>query len=361
MEKDNKKLHDEVALTPAETEVLSSVDMANDERFTPSFEKAKEYKKRAIFFKVLTYSFLAIFALFMLLPFWFMISVSLKAPIDYAREVTTGLRLFTANPTLVNFKIILGGDTSAQEALLPGELIKILNDVNKSVNFLPYFANTIFVAVISTIFTVATTVLASFAFARLDFKGKNFLFAVLLATMMVPGEMMIITNYQTAVGLGWANTFAALIFVHGVSVFYIFYLRQTFQQIPNELFLAAKVDGYGEFRYLWRVMLPIGMPTIVTITILNVMGSWNAFIWPTLIASGNNAFLTNILKQSNPDAKWSMRLVSNGLMSLFSSDYSNFDTVKIAGSMIISAPLLLVFMFFRKYIMSGVSRSGIKG
>ncbi|MFA5486227.1 MAG: carbohydrate ABC transporter permease [Bacilli bacterium] len=356
MEKDKNK-QPEVVLTPEEEAKLAQVETpTDDERFQPSYELAKEYKGRAIFFKTLTYAFLTLFALFMLLPFWFMISVSIKSPLEYSSEVATGLKLFTSKPTFVNFRIILGGNLDNIEHLVPGDLLATITMSSKKVSFLPYFLNTTIVAVISTFFTVITTILASFAFARLEFKGKNALFALLLATMMVPGEMMLITNYQTAVGIGWANSFAALIFVHGVSVFYIFYLRQTFQQIPNELFLAAKVDGYGEFSYLWRVMIPIGMPTIVTIIILNVMGSWNAFIWPTLIASGNNKFLFDTW-----GIQHSMRLVSNGLMSLFSSDFSDYDTVKIAGSMVISAPLLLVFIMFRKYIMSGVSRSGIKG
>lgn len=356
MENNEKILQDEAVLTPEEEVVLATVENNGDSRFLPSFEKTREYKTRAIIMKVITYLFLSLFAFFMLLPFWFMIAVSLKGPIEYANEITGGLKLFPTNPTLVNFQIILGGNIDGQEHLLPSQLIKEVIDSSGKVNFLPYFLNTIIVAIISTVFTIVTTVLASFAFARLDFKGKNILFSILLATMMVPGEMMLITNYQTAVGIGWANTFAALIFVHGVSVFYIFYLRQTFQQIPNELFLAAKVDGYGEFRYLWRVMIPIAMPTIVTIIILNVMGSWNAFIWPTLIANGSNSFLYN-----NFGIEHSMKLVSNGLMSLFTSDFRSYDTVKIAGSMIISAPLLVIFIFFRKYIMTGVSRSGIKG
>jgi multiple sugar transport system permease protein len=319
-------------------------------------KKPKNDKAGRIIGKIFTYLFLTIFALFMLLPFWFMIMTSLKHPSTYNQELTAGaLKLFTGTPTFVNFRIILGGNlTQAQLNSLESQLQTIVQ--TKSHNFLPYFLNTIIVAGVSTIFTVVTTVLSAFAFARLDFKGKNVLFTILLATMMVPGEMMLITNYQTTVGIGWGNTFAALIFVHGVSVFYIFQLRMTFQQIPNELFLAAKVDGFGEFNYLWRVMIPIAMPTIVTITILNVMGSWNAYIWPTLIASGNNAAF-----ESWFGIEHTMKLVSNGLMSLFTSEFSSYDTVKIAGSMIISSPLLVVFIFFRKYIMRGVSRSGIKG
>jgi len=222
--------------------------------------------------------------------------------------------------------------------------------LDSSNNFFVYYMNTIIVSVVSTAFTVVTAVLAAFAFARLEFKGKNVLFTIILATMMVPGEMMVITNFQTAATWGWQNTYAALIFVHGVSVFYIFYLRQTFQQIPNELFLAAKVDGYGHFRYLWRVMVPIGMPTVVTIIILSLMGSWNAFIWPNLIASG-----------TNPTFGHTMRLVSNGLMSLFQGEYSSEDTIKVAASMVITLPLFVFFLIFRKFIMRGVSRSGIKG
>lgn len=358
MEKDIKKTELDLALTPEEEAVLAeTTNYVKDERFTPTFEKAKDYRVSKIVVKVVTYTFLTIFALFMLLPFVFMIMISIKTPFEYQRQVSSTLTLLTQNPSLVNFKIILGREIEADALrLLPEELLSLLGTEKGQVNFSPYFINTAYVAVISTIFTVATTVLASFAFARLEFRSKNFLFAVLLATMMVPGEIMLITNYQTTVGIGWDNTFAALIFVHGVSVFYIFYLRQTFQQIPNELFLASKVDGYGEYSYLWRVMIPIAMPTIVTITILNVMGSWNAYMWPTLIASGDNKFLKKHFEYEH-----TMRLVSNGLMSLFSSEFSDYDTVKIAGSMVISAPLLLVFILFRQYIMRGVSRSGIKG
>ena len=166
---------------------------------------------------------------------------------------------------------------------------------------------------------------------------------------------MVITNYQTVSALQWKNTFAALIFVHGVSVFYIFYLRQTFQQIPNELYLAAKVDGVGDLGYLVKVMIPIAMPTVTTIIILSMMGSWNSYIWPNLVANGYWKYNRN----------HSMKLVSNGLRDLFSSISGSgqpaSDTLKIAGSMIISIPLLIVFVLFRKYIMRGVSRSGIKG
>lgn len=355
----------DTTLTPEEKSVLAknANGQATDERFVPSFEKVKEYKTARLIMQIITYTFLTIFAFFMLMPFIFMITVSIKGPLEYNEEIMSGLRLFTKNPTFINFKVILdrnlGDKMTVQqlEQILPADLVVNIGKAGQNkYSFAPYFINTLFVALTSTIFTVGTTVLASFAFARLEFKTKNALFAVLLATMMVPGEIMLITNYKTAEGMGLANTFSALIFVHGVSVFYIFYLRQTFQQIPNELFLASKVDGYGEFKYLWRVMIPIGMPTIVTITILNVMGSWNAYIWPTLIANGNHAFLSQLLGYEYP-----ARLVSNGLMKMFEGEFGSIDTVRIAGSMVVSAPLLLVFILFRKYIMRGVSRSGIKG
>ncbi|MCH3977168.1 MAG: carbohydrate ABC transporter permease [Bacilli bacterium] len=305
--------------------------MAQHEMYFASEKERKIWRTKFIISRVLLFTFLTLFALFILLPFWFMIVTSLKSSDAYQIEQQRKiLRLFIPfnEISFLNFSKIFGTKG----------------------NFGQYFLNTAIVAIASTAFTVVTSVLAAFAFARLEFKGKNLLFTIFLATMMVPGEMMIITNYQTAISLQWANTFAALILVHGISVFYIFYLRQTFQQIPNELYLASKVDGYGEFHYLVKVMVPIAMPTIVTIIILNMMGSWNAYIWPNLIASG-----------TNPITGQDMKLVSNGLMSLFTSEFKSEDTVKIAGSMVVTAPLLLVFIFFRKYIMRGVSRSGIKG
>jgi multiple sugar transport system permease protein len=222
-----------------------------------------------------------------------------------------------------------------------------------------FFLNTFIVAIGSTTVTVVTAVLAAFAFARLNFKGKDALFALLLATMMIPGEMMVITNFMTVNQLDWTNTFAALILVHGVSVFYIFYLRQTFQQIPNELFLAAKVDGYGHFAYLWKCMIPIAMPTIVTIMILSLMGAWNAYIWPQLVASGTHPWLKFPFEGG---ANHDMHLVSNGLMSKFqSTEFVSDDPAKVTGSLFATIPLFIFFLIFRKYIMRGVSRSGIKG
>ena len=304
------------------------------------------FRIRQIVLKTLVYLFLTVFALFMLLPFVFMIVASFINA-DAFKEFTVGAdfkQLGFANWTVDNYAQVFADHyTDSLGHVLPRP------------SFAHYFLNTFIVAIGSTCVTVVTAVLAAFAFARLEFKGKNLLFTLLLATMMIPGEMMVITNYQTTIQIGWTNTFAALILVHGVSVFYIFYLRQTFQQIPNELYLAAKVDGVNDIEYLFKVMIPIAMPTITTIIILTLMGSWNSFVWPNLVANGNWKY--------NKD--YSMKLVSNGLMSLFSQQASGAadggDTIKIAGSMVVTAPLFVFFIIFHKYIMRGVSRSGIKG
>ena len=197
----------------------------------------------------------------------------------------------------------------------------------------------------STILSLIITVLSAFAFARLEFKGKNALFAFLLATMMIPGELFTITNYQTVFYLGWMKTFTVLIVPFLVSVFYIYLLRQNFLQIPNELYLAAKVDGTSDLKYLWRVMIPLSLPNLISITILKMMGAWNSYMWPRLVANDN-----------------AHRLITNGLRTAFTDASGNTDIpVQMAAVAVVSLPLFLVFVFLRKYIMKGVSRSGIKG
>ena len=310
--------------------------MAEHEVYFAIEKQLRIYKARKIITQVLLYSFLTLVGLFILFPFWYMIITSLKSTKAFEAEELSGKLVFYLNSTNFSFE----------------QFQKVFNG---NFSFGQFYLNTVIVAVASTAFTVVTSVLAAFAFARVNFKGKDILFTILLGTMMVPGEMMMMTNYQTTVQLGWANTFAALILVHGVSVFYIFYLRQTFQQIPNELFLAAKVDGYGHFQYLWKCMIPIAMPTIVTILILSLMGAWNAFIWPTLIASGDNSVLKSM------GIEHSMLLVSNGLMAQFTGEFTNDTPARITGSLFATVPLFIFFLIFRKYIMRGVSRSGIKG
>jgi len=266
-----------------------------------------------------TYLFLSIMALIVLFPFYWMIISSLKTLDEYRQNIPTFWP-----------KIIVWGNYA--EAFSQASLGRL-------------FLNTAFVGVVSTILSLVITVLSAFAFARLEFKGKDLMFGALLATMMIPGELFTITNYATINNFGWMKTFYALIIPFLVSVFYIYLLRQNFLQIPNELYLAAKVDGCGDLKYLWKVMIPLSLPTLISITILKMMGAWNSYVWPRLVA--------------NDEAH---RLITNGLRNAFTATTGDVNyPVQMAAVAIVSAPLFLVFIFLRKYIMKGVSRSGIKG
>lgn len=342
------------------------------------------YKVKRFFGQFFLYFFLTVFALFLLTPFVFMIASAFMSPTSFEAFRETPnldvLQFFSFDKETSKWVSYLGmGDDIAThwtlfnfKSILTGN-ISINGTAVEAAPFALYFLNTLIVAVGSTTVTVVTAVLAAFAFARLEFKGKDLLFALLLATMMIPGEMMVITNFQTVQALHWEFTFSALIFVHGVSVFYIYYLRQNFQQIPNELYLAAKVDGVGDIGYLFKVMVPIAMPTITTIIILSLMGAWNSYVWPMMVADGNwlskglyIPFTQVRIPLPFEIPKYNMQLVSNGLMGIFnnaarSASSGGGETIKIAGSMIVTAPLFVFFLIFRKYIMRGISRSGIKG
>ena len=269
--------------------------------------------------KLMTYAFLIVMALIVLFPFYWMIISSLKTEAEYRQTM----------PTFWPQQIQLRNYVDAFNTANLGNL----------------FMNTLFVGVVSTLLSLVITVLSAFAFARLEFKGKDVMFGALLATMMIPGELFTITNYITINKLGWLNSFYALIIPFLVSVFYIYLLRQNFMQIPNELYLAAKVDGTSDLKYLWKVMVPLSLPTLISITILKMMGAWNSYIWPKLVA--------------NDDAH---QLITNGLRNAFTNASGQVNyPVQMAAVAIVSAPLFLVFVFLRKYIMAGVSRSGIKG
>ena len=272
--------------------------------------------------QTLLYAFLIIMALIIIFPFYWMLISSVKSVAEYRLPVPT---LFPKHILFSNYA----------DAFTAGNLGRL-------------FLNTMYVGLVSTLLSLVITVLSAFAFARLEFKGKNALFAALLATMMIPGELFTITNYATVNSFGWMNTYTVLIVPFLVSVFYIYLLRQNFLQIPNELYLAAKVDGTSDFKYLWKVMIPLALPTLISITILKMMGAWNSYIWPRLVA--------------NDDAH---RLITNGLRQISFEDPAtpgmvNYP-VQMAAVAIVSFPLFLVFIFLRKYIMKGVSRSGIKG
>ena len=225
--------------------------------------------------------------------------------------------------------------------------LKFVNYVTafKEANLGRLFLNTLYVGVVSTILSLVITVISAFAFARLEFKGKNILFAALLATMMIPGELFTVTNYITVYRFKWTSTYIVLIVPFLVSVYYIYLLRQNFLQIPNELYLAAKVDGTSDLKYLWKVMIPLSLPTLITITILKMMGAWNSYMWPRLVANDT-----------------AHTLITNGLRNAYTTVTNDTNyPVQMAAVAIVSIPLFLVFILLRKYIMKGVSRSGIKG
>ena len=289
--------------------------------------KAAE-KVSHIIFTTLTYIFIIALALLVIFPFYWMIITSLKTFKEVTREQQT---FFPEVVMWSNYVFVF-----------------------QHFNFFTYMKNTIIVAIFSTIGTLLTTIFAAFAFSRLQFKGREALFLVFLATMMIPGEMMVISNYLTVNSFGWigdgqtaTQAYAAMIVPFWISVFHIYLLRQNFKQIPNELYLAAKVDGKSDWSYLWKVMVPLAAPTLISITILKFMGTWNSYVWPALVTNA-------------PE----YRLISNGLRE---STFTNPDTgdvefgYQMAASILVTVPLFLLFVFFRKYIMKGVGRAGIKG
>lgn len=277
-------------------------------------------KKSASLSRVLIYVFLAVWAVIVLFPFYWMVLTSVKSFAAYNSEYIP--RFFTTNPTLENY-------TSAFEA----------------VPLARYFLNTL-------IFTVATTGLmmlviipAAFAFARLEFKGRNAVFALFLSLMMIPTELVIITNYVTIVNWNLRNTYLGLILPSVTSVFYIYLLKENFEAIPDELYQAAKVDGTSDLKYLVKVMIPICQPTVVTIIILKVIECWNSYVWPRLITYDANYFL-----------------VSNGIQEIRENGFGRENTpAMMAAVVVISIPLIVLFLVFRKKIMAGVSRGGTKG
>lgn len=290
-------------------------------------EEVKKYKRKLLINQIIMYTFLTLVAIFIVFPFLYMITTSFKTEAEVTSVV---FRFFPEKFQWQNYLTVLTID-------------------NKGYSVLTMYWSTIIVSIFTTLGTVVTTVLAAFAFSRLNFKGRELIFSLLLATMMIPGEIYIISNYQTLSDL--KDTYTVLILPFMTSVFYTFYLRQTFRQIPNELYLAAKVDGLGDFQYLFKVMIPIAKSTIITVIILSMIGTWNAYMWPSLMTTQNAA---------------DKYLISNGIMNFFSSIVSQYGPDKVinqqmAVSTLITIPLLIAFIILRKYIMSGVGRSGIKG
>lgn len=276
--------------------------------------------RRKRILRVLTYLLLGVWAVVVLFPFYWMLLTSVK---DYgaynAEHIPT---FFTLSPTLQNYR-----------------------DAFTSVPLGRYLANTVFFALVTTALMVVVITLSAYAFARMEFRGKNLLFTLFLSLMMIPTELVVITNYATITGLELRNTFTGLILPSVTSVFYIYLLKENFEQVPDELYRAAKVDGTSDFKYLWKVMLPICRPTLVTIIILKVIECWNSYVWPRLITDDPNYFL-----------------VSNGIQEIRENGFGRENIpAMMAAVVVISVPLILLFFLFRKKIMAGVSRGGIKG
>ncbi|RJX26296.1 MAG: carbohydrate ABC transporter permease [Acholeplasma sp.] len=275
---------------------------------------------------VTMYTFLTLIALFIFIPFYWMLITALKTNVELTTFLNPRFFINIREMQWVNFKVAL-----------------------TRFNFWQYIVNTFVVGILSMLGTVTTTILAAFAFSRLEFKGRDFIFSILLMTMMIPGELYTITNYITVSNLGWINTRYALIFPFMTSVFYIFFLRQSFRQIPDTLYRAAQVDGCGDFKYLQRVMIPIARPTITTITILSAIGAWDAYIWPQLVAPAEENWLISVALRSTSF------VVGQG------SDARPVYNIQLAATALVTVPLLIVFFSLKKYIIAGVGRSGTKG
>ena len=270
--------------------------------------------------KIIVYFFLAVWALIVLFPFYWMILTSVKGYGAYNSEYIP--QFITLKPTLENY-------ASAFTAVPLGK----------------YFLNTLIFTVATTAIMLIVIVPAAFAFARMDFRGKNLVFTLFLALMMIPTELVVITNYITIANLDLRNTFAGLILPSITSVFYIYLLKENFEQIPNELYYAAKVDGTSDLKYLWKVTLPICAPTVVTVTILKVIECWNSYVWPRLVTDDPNYFL-----------------VSNGIQEIRENGFGRENIpAMMAAVVVISVPLIVLFLVFRKKIMAGVARGGMKG
>lgn len=324
-------------------QTLSAVssDAAIFERNVADFNIEKERKKQKVgnvFKNIFVYTFLTLCAVFAFLPFYWMIISSLKTEMEYRQSVPT---FFPHTFMWKNYEAVLS-QTSASGSGGFGQIL----------------VNTLVVGFLSTTIGVIVTIVTAYALARMKFKGKGLLFSLMLATMMIPGEMYTITNYLTVSSLGWRDTFTVLILPFLVSVYYIYLLRNNFMQIPDSLYKAAKVDGLSDMGYLLKVMVPLTAPTLVSITLLKFIGTWNSYIWPRLVNSRDWQMVTNWVTRGFTDRIGSVQGALYGLPGYGSE---TLTTLKMAAVCMVSLPLLILFITCRKYIMQGVSKSGTKG
>lgn len=268
----------------------------------------------------IVYVFLILWALVVLFPFYWMLLTSVKGYGAYNSEYIP--QLFTLSPTLENYL-----------------------EAFTAVPLADYFLNTLVFTLITTALMMIVTVLAAFAFARLNFRGKNIAFVIFLSLMMIPNELVVITNYVTITNLNLRNTFAGLILPSVTSVFYIYLLKENFEQVPDDLYYAAKVDGTSDLKYLFKVMIPICKPTIITIAILKVIECWNSYVWPRLVTDEEEYYL-----------------VSNGIQAIRESGFGRENIPAMMAAVVsVSIPLIVLFLIFRQKIMAGVARGGTKG
>lgn len=277
-------------------------------------------KRRVRVRRVITYALLSLWALIVLFPFYWMLLTSVKSYSAYNAEYVPSF--FTLSPTLQNYV-----------------------DAFTTVNLARYFTNTVIFTLATTAIMMVVIIFAAYAFARLDFPGRDLVFGLFLSLMMIPAELVVITNFVTITNWGMRNTFWGLILPSVTSVFYIYLLKENFEQIPEELYKAAKVDGTSDLKYLFKVMLPISQPTVITIVILKVIECWNSYVWPRLITDDEAYFL-----------------VSNGIQEIRENGFGRENIpAMMAAVVVISVPLIILFLIFRKKIMAGVSRGGTKG
>lgn len=280
----------------------------------------KAAARRTALLRGLTYVGLSIWALIVLFPFYWMLLTSVKSYASYNAEYVPSF--FTLHPTLQNYV-----------------------DAFTAVPLGGYLMNTVIFAVITTLLMVVVSVLAAYAFARLEFRGKDLVFTLFLSLMMIPSELVVITNFVTITNLDLRNTLTGLILPSVTSVFYIYLLKENFEQVPDELYRAAKVDGTSDLKYLWKVMVPICRPTIITVTILKIIECWNSYVWPRLITDDPAYYL-----------------VSNGIQEIRENGFGRENIpAMMAAVVVISVPLIILFLVFRRKIMEGVARGGMKG
>ncbi len=290
----------------------------NDKTDYARIERAS--KRRGAVTKAVTYVLLTLWGIIVLFPFYWMVLSSLKSYGAYNAEYIP--KFFTLSPTLQNY-----------------------TDAFTAVPLARYFANTLIFTAATTAIMLAVTVLAAYAFARLEFRGKDLLFTLFLSLMMIPSELVVITNFVTITDLDMRNTFWGLILPSVTSVFYIYLLKENFAQVPDELYYAAKVDGTSDLKYLFKVMLPVCRPTVITVVILKVIECWNSYVWPRLITDDPNYFL-----------------VSNGIQEIRENGFGRENIpAMMAAVVVISVPLIILFLIFHKKIMEGVARGGTKG